>query len=81
MTKKPKEIALYLNALFVFVPRHLIPSHGSRYHSQIMKAKLQKSLPGEGDGRQVMSKSTTCSSQMEIISTFGQITKKAAKFG
>ena len=80
-TKKPKEIVVYLDALFVFVPRYLIPSHGSRYHSYLIKTKLQDSLPGEGVWRQVTSKSTTCSSQMELMPAFGQITQKAARFG
>ena len=76
-----KKNAVSLHALFVFVPRHLILSHGSRYLSQMWKTKLRKLPPGEEVGHQVTSKSTTCSLQMELMSALGQITKKAERFG
>ena len=76
-----KKTAVRLHALFVFVLRHLILSHGSRCLSQMWKTKLRKLPPGEGVGHQVTSKSTTCSLQMELMSALGQITKKAERFG
>lgn len=80
-TKYKKKTVVSLIVLFVFVLRHLILSHGSRYLSQMMKTKLRKLPPGEGVGHQVTSKSTTCSIKMELMPALGQITKKAERLG